>query len=292
MRGRLASVALALATALSAPVHAQQQESPRVLGVDRPTTTSWQATRLMLPSHVVELRRMVREGGDSETLEQVLERLQESLDEYDMNARALAVEEYDQITDARRRAEFLMTNLAQDFDIGSDIELLTTLRLLETSVNELEELAAQSDRRHGRQGAQEGGVFPADWGPPRHGSAVTRSGVALMTAEDLAATISLRREQLWQSSRTGLNLQDDPLIREIGEMARALAMRQGEFPPLMRQGVRNAALRTEVIADNLIDYLRAGDRANYRRQLALMRDSLRTVEGYLKVRDELAAGAP
>jgi hypothetical protein len=52
-------------------------------------------------------------------------------------------------------------------------------------------------------------------------------------------------------------------------------------PETSRPGLRNAALRLEVVAEILVEHAAARDRLNYRRQVLSARDALERIGLYL-----------
>lgn len=199
------------------------------------------------------------------------------------------------------KIERLLDYAAQDAARGDGRSLANTLRLLDQTVAELEGMTpmTRAPRRQSigpAQGPAAGNeilirperradLLPESWGGPIFPAdeAFVQS-LGLLTARELAAEIQQRQVQ--QTRLTGKVPPPDAERRgrEVGALGRALFARQGEAPLATRGDLRNAALRIEVVGDNLVDFARASDGANYRRQWLIVADAVRDAEDALSGR--------
>lgn len=110
-------------------------------------------------------------------------------------------------------------------------------------------------------------LAPSDWGDSGIAAPGLRTGMA---AQDAAALIARGEAALRRAaslSDAGLRQEGRPMALELAEIARALVLRQAELREDARAGFRNAALRLEVIAENLGDFLGEKDMLAFRRQM-------------------------
>ena len=73
-------------------------------------------------------------------------------------------------------------------------------------------------------------------------------------------------------------------VIELAELARALADRPEEVPYASRVTFRQAALRIEVVAQNLSDFVKDRNRAQARRQVRVLRECLHDTQLFLELR--------
>lgn len=262
-----------------------------VLTADKVTTTTWQAVRLRLNSHVVHLRASVRVGGAGLELTKALENFQEDLSLYDQLAERLAHENAKEIEATRARLDRLLDLLAGDYDRGTDEQITSTLRLVEETVARIEELSLEADRLAGRRETAGFLSVPDDWGELTNPAPDLRIGLVLLNADELRHAIEDRRSTMQKTSWKRLTAEHERLGREVAEIGRALLKRQGEFPALSRPGFCHAAMRIEVIGDNLVDFAKDDNRLNYRRQLLSLEEALERVDSYIRLKEELRATA-
>ncbi|MBX3729443.1 MAG: hypothetical protein KF858_09685 [Candidatus Sumerlaeia bacterium] len=260
-------------------------QDPQVLVADEATSTAWTAVRFQLASRVSTLRAVTR-TDDVPRLHETIGTLREDLTLFAGIAEIMTPrEDWGTMRTALGRTNRLIANLERDMVDGSQQELVTTLRFLEESLLRLEELALLADIANRGGAGPHAMALPPDWGPLRHGDEAFRTGLVLLNARDLAVELERRRAWLRQESMNRLHVEAPTVAREMAELARALVGRQGEMPDLMRPGFRNAAMRLEVIAENLHDFHREGDRTRFRRQLTALDESLAAVTEYLAQRD-------
>lgn len=277
---------LALVVACLGSLALASAQDPQVLVADEATSSAWTAVRFQIASRVTTLRAVTRDD-DVARLHATIGTLREDLALFARIAEVMTPrEDWGTMRTALGRAGRLIDNLERDMVAGSRQELVTTLRFLEESLVRLEELALLADiANRGGTGAHSM-ALPADWGPLRHGDEAFRTGLVLLNARDLVVELERRRAWLRQESMNRLHIEAPVVAREMAELARALVGRQGEVPDLMRPGFRHAAMRLEVVAENLHDFHREGDRTRFRRQLAALDESLAAVTEYLALRDQ------
>ncbi len=282
--------ALAPAVLLAAAAPAQDATPPQESDVlVEETATLWQRLRLRLVSNLSRIREICRdrteEGADQLALES--ESMKANLEAFLDLVTSLAPNEVDDLAALSDRADLLLDNLQRDYAQGTETEVAATLRLLEQALGRAEELAARSDRELGRSAIPGFVQPPPDWQSSEHEEPAMRIGLVLMDAKQLADGIEGRREELRDSTRARLGDGDALVAREVGEMARALVERQGELPSASRPGFVAAALRLEVIAENLGDLHTEGDRLRFRRQLIELQEAVEDVQAFIAVRDRL-----
>lgn len=271
-----------LALILATPLCVRAQSSGEVvLPGDEATTQTWRAVRMRLNNSVSPLRELVQRSQREAQLKAAIDALERDLDLFERHARSLAIEEFASVQEVRGRIDKLLEHLAFDYANGQGAQFPTTLRLLDESVARLEDLAMQSDIRIGRRGLGRYSPMPMDWAQPRYPEPLIRSKTAVMTGRELCEAIRRRVQTMKRSPRDQIEQDGGLAARELGELARALILRQGDVDPIARPGFRNAALQMEVIAENQVDFHRRGDWTNYRRQLIALDDVLERALMYL-----------
>ncbi|MDK2972050.1 MAG: hypothetical protein PWP23_1805 [Candidatus Sumerlaeota bacterium] len=276
-------ILLLLLLGASVPVAAQQDTE--VLVGDEPTSTAWTMIRFRLQTHTADLRSAIR-TDEYEAFRTTIDRLREDLALYGRIAGAIAPDdEWQEIKAALTRTERLLDNFERDVSVGTLMELSTSARLLEETLLRIEELSVLTDIHNTGLPDPRTMALPPDWGELRYGDESMRGTLTLMNAREIASETRRRWRWLREENRGSLKPDAGVVARELGELGRALVLRQGELPDLMRPGYRNAALQVEVVAENLADYHRAGDRHRFRQQVELLGEALGRVQEYLDMRD-------
>jgi len=293
---RAAAIAFA---ALAALARAQEPApaptpAPDVLVQDPTAISAWRGVREQLAARMAQLRSACerRDDGGVAAVARASQAMRADMEEFVDLAKRLAPEELAEIEDVRGRIDRLLENLAADRDGRNWVQATATLRILEDSVGRLEGLADESDRRVGRRASSELARVPPDWGDAKHPEPGVRVELVLMDARALRTAIAARRRDLAEQTRQRLRDEHLRVAGEVGEMARALVARQGEVPALSRPGFVHAALRIDVIADNLAACHAAGDRLAFRRQLMLLGDALDDISAYLNIASAIAEPGP
>lgn len=257
--------------------------SPMVLVPADPTAEVWRAARLRLYERAAELR----EGLDLPMVQwdasAAIAATRADVATFRAYAVPLAPEQLATIDTTIGRLDAQLNTLADSLVQGSDRRRLeSTMQQVESSLVRLDELALEGDLAAGRA-AQWGYVLrPPDWGALRYPEGALADATARMNARELLGALADRQRTLGDANLRALD-DAEPMAREMGELARALVRRQGEVRSLSRAGFRNAALRLEVMSENVVEYSRARDRLNVRRQAREMRAVLQELAGYLAI---------
>lgn len=285
---RLALVALLAMAALAPRPAAAQNSLPDLLVDDAPTTSGWQASRAQLDTSFEGVRAALRAESFSQMTE-AIESLQEALEGYEAFAVVMAHGSTDEVERLLDRLDMLIDRFLDDYEGSSVDQLLSTLRLMEQTLARLEEVSLLSDLRAGRTLQQPLAGLPPDWDDLKYANPGSRTGYAVYSARELVDGITHSRSQLQrQHQRRGFTPADRYHIEEMSEMARALVLRQGEFPELMRPGFRNSVLQLEVIVENLGDFHGDRNRLAFRRQLIELERSLARTEAFFELRERIA----
>lgn len=265
-----------------------QPTGPDLLVDDVPTTSGWQGSRAQLNTTFESLRSSLRQESIATTME-ALEEMDEAVEEFAVYARALVHPHARELDSLLARMDALRENFVNDLDLGTDVQLVTTMRLMEETLARMEELALISDLAAGRIMQQPLAGLPPDWNDSKFANEAMRLGLSLRNARELMDELKRSREELRRSARRGrLRPEDVVRFEEMTEMARALVLRQGEFPELMRPGFRNAALQIELVVENLGDYHSERNLPAFRRHLIELDRSFKRAEAFLELRDRLA----
>lgn len=261
------------------------QRDPEVLVADEATSTAWTIVRFRLQTHTAGLRNAVR-TNQYEAFRTTIDGLREDLSLHGRIAAAVAPDnEWEDLRTTLERAGRLLENFERDASVGSPQELMHSARLLEETLVRIEDLSMQVDLRNRGLPDARSMALPPDWGELRHPDESLRGTLVLMNAREITAETRRRWGWLNEQARTSLKPEAGIVSREISELGRALVLRQGELPDLMRPGFRNAALQVEVIGENLADYHEARDRHRFRQQTGQLDAALARLEEYLAMRD-------
>ncbi|MCB2154592.1 hypothetical protein KQI84_06870 [bacterium] len=254
-----------------------------VLPGDEATTQTWHAVRMGLTAEVSPLRSLVRQGQREAELAEAVDAIERDLDLFQRHAEALAIEESAAIKEVRDKVDKLLDNLVYDYANGYGSQFPTTLRLLEESMARLEDLAKRSDIRIGRRGLGRYASMPDDWQAPKYPEPIIQPQIAMMTGNEICRTIRERADIMRREPKDSLENEGAVAGREIGELARALILRQGDVPPISRRGFRNTALQMDVISENMVEFAQKNDWPNYRRQIIVLDEALERAFLYLEM---------
>lgn len=295
-RNPFAAVLLATVAALLVPMGAAAQgagidaapmpEDSTVIAMDLATTDTWTMGRRALQAAPDRLRVAMASASADDRTEEAIADAREALDNVVRVAPAMAPGQWPDIDRLAGRAHRLLDHVAGDYATGDARNLRTSLRLLVETLARIEELALLGDLEVGRRDTGFA-HFPADWTPHPRPEPLLRTTLAPRTASELVAMLQDRRVRLNRMGNREFERDGPAIASELGEIARALVMRQDELNPLSREGFRNAALRADVVSENLIDFLAQRDWANARRQVNVMGDCIQVMDDYLAVNRRL-----
>lgn len=257
--------------------------SPVILVPVDPTAEAWRAARLRLYERAAELREGLGLPLGQWDATAAIASARADVATFRAYAVPLAPDQLPAIDATIARLDAQCETLAGLLTQRGDRRRLEgAMQQIESSLARLDELALEGDLAAGR--ASEWGFVlrPPDWGALRYPEGAAADATARMDARQLLGALADRQRVLGDSNLRALD-DAEPIAREMGELARALVRRQGEVRSLSRPGFRNAALRLEVMSENVVEYARTRDRLNVRRQAREMHAVLKELAGYLVV---------
>lgn len=230
------------------------------------STAPYREVRSRLQELPARLRLLLHEPGGEDFVIALLEQYDADMEAFRSLSASLALAEFPEIEEQAARLDSLLDVLARDYAARDERRYPTSLRLIEQSLARLEELAASAENRAVPQARATIHDAPGDWGEGRFGDPSLRGALAVQQGAEL---IDRGRALVRRVSTLGdpaLRTEGEPAARELGEIARALVRRQAELEPSARPAFRNAALRLEVLAENMADFSRTREHSKYRRQ--------------------------
>jgi hypothetical protein len=263
------------------PQAAPLPRDPEVLIGREPTAAAWSAARTRIQKNFDDLRRGMRLPFDSWDFDESMDTWRDGLDIYAEYAVALAGDDIEQIERDVRILEVLSGYLVIDYEKGNPVHIEATVRQMDQVLQRLEHRSTQADARAGRVDQWGYAMFPPDWGEPRYRDGDFADGLMFHSSRELALMIRERYNRLFRIHPDRLASDTETISREVVELSRALARRQSELPDLSRPGFRNATMRLEVIAENIVEFSREHDRHGYNRQVVLLGETLRDLESFL-----------
>ncbi|MCC5876352.1 MAG: hypothetical protein JJU11_09070, partial [Candidatus Sumerlaeia bacterium] len=180
----------------------------------------------------------------------------------------------------RERMEQQILFMVEDFTEGEFRRVSSTNRLLNRSMSELHTLLARSDIDRGWV-ATDYSELPGGWNPGNFSSPDFARQIRAWNGRTLISEYRNRHSRLAQAHQRRNMRELVWLTYEMGELARELARRTDEVPTLSREPFRNAALRLDVMAENLRDFITESRRLHSRRQLYAINLAIRDAERYL-----------
>ncbi len=253
-----------------------------VLAGDLSSTSTWIATRDRLEPGFEELRIMMLTSAPPDEVSQQIISLTIDLEVIGKMSAAQAPRQTDSIARTNSRIETQLEYMGGDYLQGAWRQLGNTDQLLRGEVDGLLRLLRDSDRDRGAAIGAE--TIPSDWevGGFRHPS--FRERIRGWQTSRLMEGFRNRREALVSLAKGGFQPPDAEYAREMGELARELATRQSDVPVTSRLAYRNATLRLDVMAENLLDFLQDNQSLHARRQARALEDAEADVQAFLELR--------
>jgi hypothetical protein len=246
-----------------------------------PTEAAWRGVRNRMQTRFNALREGVRLPYDAWDFTSAVEDWQDDVDLYGEFAVSLAADDLENIEREIEVLDLLTHYLKLDYSAGNPIRIESTLRQINTRLQNLELMSARADVRAGRSDRWGYTLFPPDWGEPRVRDRLFGDGLVFYSAVELLDMARERHHQLSRMYQDRLEVDTEMMAKETLEVARALATRQAELPELSRSGFRNSAMRMEVVAENIIDFNRKRDRIGINRQVFILGESIRDMQRFL-----------
>ncbi len=250
-----------------------------------PTEAAWRGVRNRMQTRFNALREGVRLPYDAWNFTTAIEDWKSDIDLYAEFAVALATDDHEEIEREIEVIDLLTHYLALDYSSGNPIRIESTLRQIDSRLQNMESMSARADARAGRSDRWGYTLFPPDWGEPRVRDKMFGDGLVFYSAAELLEMARDRQYTLSRTQQDRLELDSEVLAKETLEIARALATRHAELPELSRAGFRNVAMRMEVVAENIIDFGRKRDRIGINRQVFLLGESVRDMQRFLDLRE-------
>ncbi len=263
------------ATALADPPTTLVEED------DRPSTETWHATRARVGPALATLRGMLdgqATGGE------VAAQVEGLLAEYEAVVGMAAVQAPRQaqaLHALRNRLERQLLYIADDYARARWRQLRNTEELLARNAAEFDRLLLQSDLDRGD--AREGvALLPRGWNPGYFVLPEFAQTIGGWSADRLLDEYETRFEYIEQQLKTR-EAPSRMATLEMGELARRLATQTARVPVNARVPLRNAALRLEVLAEVIDEYLREDNRLYALRQLRETGRAIGDVRAYLEM---------
>ncbi len=261
--------------------------APQLLVDDTPSTTTWFQTRERLEPGMEEIRMLMISRATSQEIAAQEEKFIGDLDAVVRMANFQAPGQAGGLGAIRSRIVRQLGYLIEDYAAGEWRKLETTEELLRRSMKEAQYLLFRSDLDRGLA-SPAATVLPADWDTSRFGSPRFAAQIADWDGARLLGSYRGRHAQIESALRRNRQFHDPIAAREMAELARQLATRVNEVPVTSATAFRDAALRLDVLAENLDDQLAAQNTLYARRQLRLMGHAIDDVEAYLALRRQNA----
>ncbi len=179
----------------------------------------------------------------------------------------------------------LTANLVEDYAAGDERQLENTDRLIHQEFAGLEQLLLLVDEQ-AREDVYMPRLIPEDWVRPEVGEELEEFSrrVRAWRAERLTGEYRDRLRLLDRTLAAQRRTFDDSLVEVAGELyliGVELSRRDYEVHRLSRQSYVNSALRLELLAEGLRDYLEEENVLYARRHVRIMGRALEQTEGYL-----------
>lgn len=250
-----------------------------VLVADITSTTTWMRVRERMEPHLEQLRILVITSATMEDLVSQTANFSTDLGVLAESAAFQAPRQREAIVYTTSLLQRYLRVLESDYIPADPGRAGTVLPLLGRSMAELEILLAMSDEDRGMDAP--GWRLPADWDVGGFRAPDFAPTIATMAADQLLAEFRFRNASLQRNLRLPPAQWDLQSVLEMGELARELANRVQELPASSRTGFRNAALRLDVLAESLHDFMSEGNYLYARRHQRTVEWAARDVENYL-----------
>lgn len=244
--------------------------APIVLAGDLLTTDTWHATRRRLEPGIEEMRMLMLARALSEEVDAQLDEVLYDFRLIVTMADIQAPTQRDSLALYRDRIARQLNLIADDYRFGRWRQIENTDELLRFSVESFLYLLEESDADRGAEDLIPQ-FLPPNWRvSPAFEDVGFRQLIMGYNGRRLLAEYDARRASVYTALRRNRPYQDLHTAVEMGELARELARRIHEVPASSETAFRDSALRLDVLAENLHDYLREENRLYALRQLRHM----------------------
>ncbi len=258
----------------------------QVLADDLASTVTWTNTRARLDPGVEEVRMLMLASANPEEVEAAAEKFLADLEAILAMAPYQAPGQQTGLMIHRDRIRRQLSLILSDYRVHELKQMQSTDELLRLSMDEFHRLLFHSDLDRGA-GASGYRRVPEDWVVGDFTEPSFAEHIAGWSGSQLLAGYADRMELLTEAlRRKKLSRNRDPMVAiEMGELARELARRTYEVPVTSQVPFRNTALRLDVLAENLHDYIKADNGPYARRQLRAMSKAADEAQAFLALRD-------
>ena len=279
---RIAEADVQTSDSLEAVASIRQQ----VLADDLASTVTWTNTRARLDPGMEEVRMLMLASANPEEVEAAAEKFLADLEAILAMAPYQAPGQETGLVIYRDRIRRQLTLILSDYRMHESAQLQSTDELLRLSMDEFHRLLFHSDLDRG-SGSDGYRRVPDDWKVGDFTEPAFAEHIAGWSGSQLVAGYADRVEILTEAlRRKKLSRNRDPIVAiEMGELARELARRTYEVPVTSQVPFRNTALRLDVLAENLYDYIKADNGPYARRQLRVMGKTAGEAQAFLALRD-------
>lgn len=259
------------------------QDRPQLLVDDLASSTTWTRTRARIVPGMDEVRMLMLASANPEEVEAAADKVMEDIDLVLRMAPFQAPTQEEGLAIQRDRIERQLELIVDDYAARRLKQMQNTDELLRVSLDEFSRLLLHSDLERGSASAVLRRI-PEDWNVGRFRAPDFAARVSGWSADQLLGAYTERIGVIESALRSKRPPRDSRIGREMGELARQLAGRAYEVPLTSQPAFRNSALRLDVLAENLDQYIRDENGPYAKRQLRFMRYAVRDCQAYLELR--------
>jgi hypothetical protein len=264
-------------------------EFGQVLAGDALSTQTWTLVRARVEPALEAVRVQILLAATDEEMTQAESTVEEALAAVEKLAPAYAPSQQQALRSLANRILRLVSLMLSDSRAGESARVSTSDRLLRRATEEWNQLLARSDAERGLP-PEYLVLPPRGWNVGYFELPDFRGRIMGWSIDQLIVEYRSRLLTIEESFHPKRRCEEVSLtgVREMGELARELASRTWEFPHNSREPFRNSALRLDVMAENLHDYLREDNALYAKRQLRTIDRAMRETEAFLTLRQPTA----
>lgn len=263
----------------------------QILVEDLASTNSWTQVQGLLEPELEEMRMLMLSSAPSAEIADQQERLEAILNLIVAMSPYQAPLQENGLAFYSERIKRQLDFLVVDYRDQAWRQWENTDELLSRSIREWNYLLQQSDLDRGADVEDRYGL-PDDWEPGTFEIGEFREMISAWNARRLLAGYTERHSSIQHALERRDDFRFTAQAREMGELARELATRIYEVPLTSRIAFRNNALRMDVQAENLSNYLEQDNRPYALRQLRYIEDTMEQADAFLRLRERETASSP